>query len=213
MAAKFPIEYDLRPTGLDEGQRRMTLALQNVGDDRLEELEAKLNSLDTYSISVSSPAEYVGSLEPGEEIQVPFQVLANATGRLYVSLDGQRDGEPFHWESPNIRVAVGLGSAELVSFSARTEPYPLIGQRVECEARVRSLTPTQNLVLEFWVETPTGDLESVAKEGLEALRAGDEVTRRFEMVPEQEGIYILRAYLYDGAVRIDQDVDYLSITR
>jgi hypothetical protein len=45
-----PIEYKLAPTRVSVGLRGLMLAVKNVGTEDLIGLDAKLNSLDAYSI-------------------------------------------------------------------------------------------------------------------------------------------------------------------
>ena len=118
MAFKKPFEYELSPREIDPGTRWITLRLKNVGDQPIKSLDLRLNSLDTYSISVQGLGRFWGLLAPGEEMEFPFQVIADSHGRLYGSVDGWQDGERFHWESPGMPVSVGGAAAELISVSA-----------------------------------------------------------------------------------------------
>lgn len=85
-----------------------------------------------------------------QQRELAFQLSANRTGSVYVTLDGRRDGERFHWESPGIPVTVGAELAELVSLFAMTEPYSVIGEKVRCEATIRGLMQSEGLSFEFW---------------------------------------------------------------
>jgi hypothetical protein len=211
MAIKHPIEYELEPRGVPEGIHWINLHVKNVGDTKLEELDIKLNSLDTYCIRVISKETEASDLEPGEEIVRQFRVSVGATGQVYVSMDGQRDGADFHWESPGISLLVGEPVAELVSFLAQRDPSTFIGDPITCEATIRTFVPTMNLVVEFWVETPDGELRSIAKEGLQEVPGAKEITHTFEFTPDQEGLYVLHAYLYENAQRIGHETEVLSV--
>lgn len=212
MPSKHPIQYDLTPRTVEPGMSWVTLTLENVGEKELGNLAINLYSADTYCVMVVGTGAFVPSLAPGEAASLPFQISAQATGELYVSLDGRSDGEPFHWESPDLSLAVGGQPAELVSFVALKAPRARLGEPLVFEATVRGLVESANLVVEFWVETPEGEFLSLAKEGLGIL-AEDEVMRRtVEFAPEEEGLYLLHAYLYQGARRIGHKVEYLSIT-
>lgn len=118
MAIKYPLEYELTPKSIATGRHWVTLSLQNIGAQDLTGLDASLNSLDAYSISVLGTGSYISILSPNERRELPFQVSANRTGSLYVTVDGWQDGERFHWESPGIPVTVGAEVAELVSLFA-----------------------------------------------------------------------------------------------
>jgi len=212
MTKRHPIEYEMSPRSVEAGVRWLTLKLKNLGAEDLTNLEVRLNSLDTQSLDVFGTGSYLSTLKTGEEKEISFQVSAHTTGSAYVTLDGQKKDKPWHWESPALLVSVGKDVAELVSLFALTEPYPILGEVITCEAIVRGLAPSRNLVLEFWAQTPSGKFRSLAKEGMGFLAAGQEIRRTFDITPEEEGIYILHAYLYDGAKRIGHQTEYLSMT-
>ncbi len=212
MPIREPIQYTLTPQRITAGQRWLSLRLKNVGDETLTQLDVRLNSLDAYSLNVYGAGNYVAELPPGEETVQHYQVAAEMTGDLYASIDGQQDDQPFHWESPSIQVTVGQQAAELLSVFALTQPHVLLGNPIKCEATVRGLTTSQQLVIEFWVQTPVGTFKSLDKQGLGKVAADEIVRRTVEFTPEHEGIYILHAYLYDGAKRIGHRTEYLSIS-
>jgi hypothetical protein len=211
MAIKYPLEYELTPKSIDTGRHWVTLSLQNVGTEDLTGLDVNLNSLDAYSISVLGTGSYISILTPDERRELPFQVSANRTGSLYVTLDGWRDGERFHWESPGIPVTVGAEVAELVSLFAMTEPYSVIGEQVRCEATIRGLSESEGLKLEFWADTPGGEFEELAIVETKALSPGEEATYSAEVTPEEDGLYTIYAYLYDGVRRIGREVEYVYV--
>jgi hypothetical protein len=211
MSIKYPLEYELTPSSIDTGRHWMTLSLKNIGTQDLTGLDINLNSLDAYSISVLGTGSYVSILKPDESRELPFQVSANRTGSLYVTLDGWQDGQRFHWESPGMPVTVGAESAELVSLFAMTEPYSVIGERVRCEATVRGLSDSEGLKLEFWADTPGGEFEELAIVETKALSVGEEATYAAEIAPDQDGLYTIYAYLYDGVRRIGREVEYVYV--
>jgi hypothetical protein len=212
MAIRYPIEYSLSPRQVDAGMRWIRMVLKNVGDDELTSLDVKLNSFDTYSLDVEGTGLFVGALGPAEEVTHAFQVSARLTDRMYISLDGYRDGERFHWESPGIRVVVGDAAAELVSLFAMTRPYPPPGKAIRCEATVKGLRPSKDLVLESWVRAPSDRFEFRTLE-LGSIAAGEELKPAFEVVPEEEGSYTVYAYLYDGYERIGHESDQIYVIR
>jgi hypothetical protein len=212
MTAKYPIDYELTPRRLDVGRRWVTLELANVGEEELVDLDVRLNSLDAYNIEVQNNSLHIGTLEPDEEETWPVRVWIERSGSVYASIDGWRDGEPFHWESHPMRLSATGEAAEIVSLFALSHPYARLGEPIACEATVRGIDHSQGLVLEFWAETPTGEFKSLAKEGLDALAPGEVVRHTFEVTPREEGIYALHAYLYDGPRRIGHRREYLSIS-
>jgi hypothetical protein len=211
MAIRYPIQYELSPKQISSGMRWLTLTVKNIGADDLTSLDVRLNSLDTWSLYVYGTGAYIPVLKPNEERELHFQVSANVTASLYASMDGWEDGEPFHWESPAILMTVGQEVAELVNLFAMTEPYPLLGKQLRCEATVRSLTESQGLRLEFWADTPSGDFEELATVETKQLEAGEEVRYTAEITPEEEGLYTVYAYLYDGVRRIGREKEYVYV--
>jgi hypothetical protein len=212
MPIRQPIEYELNPDTVEPGTRWVTLRLTNRGSVDLRHLAVQLNALDTYSVDVHGTGHYLDVLRVDEEKQIPFQVDVKARGRVYVTLDGHRDGEKLHWESPGLQIRVQGEIAELVSFFAMTEPYPLQGDALTCELKIRALGVSRNLVVEFWVETPRGEFRSLDKRGTEVLEPGTVSEETVTFTPDEEGIYIIHAYLFDGARRIDHLTDSVSVS-
>jgi len=211
MALRYPIEYELTPKNIQGGRRWMSLRLKNVSSDTLTALDVRLNSLDVYSISVYGTGSYVSVLEPEEEVVLPFQLQANSSGSLYISTDGFRDGVSSHWETPAVPITVGAEVAEIVSVFAMTEPYPLLGDRIECEATLRGLQETEGVTLEFWAENPSLDFEAFHTIETKALSPGETVRYSAEFEPEEKGLYTIYAYLYDGARRIGREIEHVSV--
>jgi hypothetical protein len=213
MAAKFPIEYEISPRSIRAGRSWLAVSLKNVSEDALTGLNVRLNSLDTYAIDIEEEATFVSSLDPDEGEEFHFQVAAQQSGGLYISVDGRWAGEPFHWESPSRRIAVGDEIAELVSVFAVSERHPRVGEPVTIEATLRGLTIARGLIIEFWVESPRGESIAVDKTATDPLSPGETATYKADpFVPEEEGIYVIHAYLFDDTRRVGHKTDYLSIT-
>lgn len=210
---KFPLEYELTPSVLEAGRHWVTLHLKNIGTENLTGLDVKLNSLDAYNISVLGTGSYLSILGSTEEEMLPFQVSASRTGNLYVTVEGWKDGEKFHWESPAVILTVGDEVAELTSLFAMTEPYSIIGEKISCESTVRGLTPSEGLQLEFWADTPSGEFEELAIVETKSLSRGEEATCSAEIIPEEEGLYTIYAYLYEGVRRIGREVEYVYVEK
>ena len=216
MPIREPLKYELQPRRIGTGTSWVTLRLENVGDQRLYDLDVQLNSLDTYVLDVQGQGELISELRPGEATEISFQVTADARGRLYATIDGkegkegQENGDGFHWETPGLQVAVGGMVAELADAYVLSGPYPRVGETLTCEVTVRGLAVSHNLVVEFWVETPRGELRSIDKQGTDVLAVGEEQTYTAEFTPEEEGIYVFHAYLFDGGRRTDHLTDSFS---
>jgi hypothetical protein len=212
MAAKFPIEYQINPRSVRAGWSWLTVSLENISQDALTGLNVRLNSLDTYAIDVREDATFIPSLGPDEGEELHYQVAAQQSGGMYVSVDGRWAGEPFHWECPSRRIAVGAEIAELVSAFALSEPHPRPGEPITIEATLRGLTTASGLILEFWVETPSGESISVDKTATDLLNPGEAATYKSDaFIPEDQGIYVIHVYLFDDTRRIGHERDYLSI--
>ena len=56
-----------------------------------------------------------------------FQVDANITSHLYVSIHGRKNGDHFHWDSPLVREQVLGDPAEIESIFV-SNPYGTIGR-------------------------------------------------------------------------------------
>lgn len=210
--AKHPLAYGLAPKNvIQPGIHWVTVYLENIGDQDLERLSVNLNSLDDYSVNVQGSGAYLGALPVGEEKSAPFQITVSRSGMVYVRVEGGQDDAPFSWESLGILIRVNEEVAELTSFFALTPPYPFRGTPVELEATIFGHILSRNLVLEFWAETPRGETQSLAKMGTETLAAGEQQRYTVTFTPEEEGIYILHVYLYDGANRIGYQTLPLSV--
>jgi hypothetical protein len=211
MPTKYPIEYELRPKAISMGARWLTLTIKNIGNENLIGLDVKLNSLDAYSISVNGDGKYVTSLKPGEESVVPFQVLVNSSDFVYVSIDGMQETSVLHWESPRIRLALGENKATLVSLFALTKPYPPRGERIQIEATLQGAAELQDLCLEFWTQTPGEDFKELGTIQPKNLTEKERARYTVEFVPDEEGMYTVYAYLYDGTKRIGHELEQVYV--
>ena len=92
-----------------------------------------------------------------------------------------------------------------------TEPYPHLGERIRFEAILQGSSDSERLRLEFWAETPSGEFMELVKVETETLSAGEQAQYSAEIVPEQEGMYTIYAYLYDGAKRIGHELERVYV--
>jgi len=211
MATRHPIEFEVTPSDVNRGVHWLTLRLKNVGDEELSGLGVRLHSMDDYSIAIAGEGNYVESLEPGGEEEIPYRVSVDLAGRVYASIEGWRGEERFEWESPGILIRIEDVPAELVNVFALTAPYPTPGEELRCEAIVRGLEPEGEPRLEFWAQEPQGGFEQLATLDNLQLSAEDETTYTTEITPGQEGTYIVHAYLYDGERRIGHATDTVYV--
>jgi len=211
MATRGPIEYELKPREIDRGLRWLKLRLKNVGDVPLARLSIRLESMDEYTIAVMGEGNYIESLDPSEEAEMPYRISADMTGRVYALVEAWKGDEGFGWETPGMLIKVGDPPAELVSVFALTAPYPSPGEELRCEATVRGLKSASGLRLEFWAQQPVGEFDELAT--LENLEVSPDSERGYAtmITPEHEGEYIVHAYLYDGERRIGHATDTVYV--
>jgi len=213
MATKFwrykhPIEYELNPTAVDEGNNWVTLKLKNIGSETLENLDVQLHSLDTYNLSVYGASsgfgagQYLSELEPNEEKEVVFRINASGSAELYITIKGRKDGKYFWWESSWTQVKLITEKAEIGSLLVLSNTYTSIGKTISAEATIKGLQKSTGLKLEFWVEPPSGKSEKQATTEIKELSAGEEARYTAEFTPKETGSYTIYAYLYDGWKRI-----------
>jgi len=206
---KYPLEYRLTPRELPEGIRWLTLHLKNEGQEDMKMLDVRLNSLDVYGISTYTPAKYVAELRPDQERLLAFQVSANKTAQVYVSIDGQKDRTIFHWETPPMCIRVGEEVAEFVGLFAMTEPYPPLNERIAYQATIQGLGESEGLDLQFWVETPSGEFAHIDDVETDYLPPGETATYTTEMALTEEGLHTIYAYLYDDVEMLDREIEYV----
>jgi len=116
-----------------------------------------------------------------------------------------------HWESSDIQLTTGAEVAEISNFVAQTETYPAVRKPITCELTLESLKPSDNLVLEFWVKAPDGQLMSIDKMGTGTMAAGEVKDFSVTFTPEQEGIYTFHTYLFADTLRLDYARDHLNV--
>ena len=158
---KFPIEYELNPTKIDQETHWLTLKLNNVGRETLKELDVQLHSLDTLTLyfPVYGTGHYLPEFEPGEEIEVHFRVNAYGSTSVYAAIKARKDGDYFWWESGYTNIYVVEEKAEIERLLVLSHPYTTIGKTISVEATIKGLSKSMGLKLEFWVETPSRKFE------------------------------------------------------
>lgn len=209
---RYPIRYELRPERLAEGHQWVHLSLENLSDEPITAVAVRLNSQDPSRIRVHGADSYVPALLPEEAQEVGFEVGAEATSSVYISLEGEHDGAPFRWESPYIPLVVGEELARVVSLVATNAPYPPVGEKMRCEVVVRAYGESDGLRLELWVDTPGGDFERLIHVATGRLLPGDTPRYTGSFTPEEAGAHTLYAYLYDGVERIDRRIQHVYVS-
>jgi hypothetical protein len=211
MAVRYPIEYRIKPRDVQSGRRWLMLWLKNIGPDDLSGLDVQQNSLDAYNLTVLGTGIYIPQLSPGEEREINFRVSAVGSASLYATVDGMRNGSTFYWESPPILITVGVEPARIMSLFAMSAPYPPTGEVLRCEATILGLSHSNPLDLEFWADTPSGDFTELGTVKTKSLDPGEEAIYATEITPEEEGMYFIYAYLYDGIRRVDRESEVVRV--
>jgi len=211
MRMKYPLEIEMVPKEIDTGTRWVTLRLKNIGKKNLRNLNVQLNSRDTFFLRPLSPSKFIFELPPGEEEWISYQISAEGSANLYVTIDGYEEERFFTYESPNINLKVIGQLAELQSVLAVTEPYPPLGETMKCDANIIALENTEGLNLEFWVDTPSGEFKNLADIQTKEFKPGEEATYSAEITPKESGVYRIHAYLYYNNTRIDHETDVIHI--
>jgi hypothetical protein len=213
---KYPIKYELTPGVLEKGTQWMTLRLKNEGSEVLSDLNINMHSIDSFHISLHDSSNYINRLNQHEERTLNFQVDAKSTSHLYIAIRGKqsKDNKDHHFfrDSPWIQVEVSGEVAELESILV-SNPYGIIGRKLEAEAFIKGLGNSEGLTLEFWADSPTGKYEELAKIKTKKLSHGEEASYTAEITPKEEGFYTVYANLYDDGRRIDRDSDVLFVEK
>ena len=170
---KPPFEYELTPETLEKGTHWLTLRLKNKGDDDLQYLDVKMHPIDSLHISFRNHNDYIFRLRPEEERHMDFQVEANGTSHLYISVHGRRNGDNFHWDSPLLREEV-LGDPAEIEYISVTNGD--IGGEIEAEAIVKGMRDSEGLKLVFWTDTPSGKYEEIQEIKTRKLSKGEEAS-------------------------------------
>jgi hypothetical protein len=211
MPGKYPFDYELTPQDLGEGTHVVEVELQNIGGDDVENLDVSLNSLDDYAFHIEESRKSVDEIGRDETETLPFQIEIRRRGAVYLSVDGWVGDTMIHWESSDIQLTTGAEVAEISNFVAQTETYPAVRKPITCELTLESLKPSDNLVLEFWVKAPDGQLMSIDKMGTGTMAAGEVKDFSVTFTPEQEGIYTFHTYLFADTLRLDYARDHLNV--
>ena len=217
LRVKYPIEYELDTTEINQGVQWLTLRLKNKGRVPLKRLDVELHSLDTFPLTPLflpyGTGHYIGELKPDEEREEIFRVNATAPVDVYFTIIARKDGDNFWWESGFTHISVSEAKAELGRLVVLSHPYTTIGKTLSVEATIKGLRKGAGLKLEFWVETPSGKIEEQAKMNVKELSAGEEARYTAEFTPKETGFYTLYAYLYDGYMRIGYKTEHIHAAK
>ena len=211
---RYPLGFEILPKEIDAGRTWLTVRIKNIGKSKLLNLDVQLNSLDSYYLKGIDGSEFVYELNPDEETKIPFKVQASATSSVYVSVESMTEkGEPLFVESPNVTIRIGSAPAEIQSMFVLTRPYPVPEETIKCESTIVGLKSTGELNLEFWADTPSEKFELLASMKTKQFDAGEIAKYSAEITPNDEGLYEIHAYLYDGNKRVDHKTDTIFVKK
>jgi len=204
---KAPIQYELNPTDVNEGINWVTLKLKNIEPKTLRELDVQMHSVNPFNLLVYGPGllggQYISELGPLKGTELLFRVDARGSADVYVTIEGRKDGDYFWWESSWMTLQLNGEKARITSLLVVSNPYTAVGKTIVAEATVESLRKDGGLKLEFWVETPSGKNEKQSTIDITDLAVGDKTPYKVEVTPQEEGLYTIYAYLFDGSKQID----------
>lgn len=211
MLKKGNIGYTIKPTNIDIGERWITVELENISRNALQNLSVKIQSLDTFGVEVIEGSRFIPQLVPETNTAVHFRVKALFTARVYVSIEGYENDEPFYWESMPQRLKVNEDIAEIAYFITENKPKILLDDKVESEIGILSKQNIKNLRVEFWVEDPEYLIEEVDMTTIENMSAGDMKIVSTTFTPEKKGVYTIYAYIYKGIRRIGTEKMFILV--
>jgi len=212
MKLKRPFEFEITPETIDSGTHWITIKLQNVSEDTLTNMDIRLHSMNPFFITVLGTGSFLSILKNNETGTIPFQVNAEATGRVYFTVSGERDGVYFYWDSPPVQLTVGDEIARLRSVFILTHPYIAKGTTIEVEAVIQATKGGKELDLTFWLDSPTS-YEFIGETKTKMLESGEEVKYSVEISPKEEGIHEVFVYLFDGTRLVGKDSDAIWVEK
>ena len=167
----------MSPESLQRGHHWLSLMVKNLGNQKLEQLDVKVHPSDSLRISFDYPSDYISSLDPKESRTLYFQVDAEGTTDLYVSVSCLKGGNYFYWDSPWVRERVVGEKTELESVFV-SNPYGTIGKELDVEATVKGLSSAgiSGLHLQFWADSPSGKYIQLADIKPKTLSNGEEAS-------------------------------------
>jgi hypothetical protein len=211
MAYNPPFEYQITPETVEPGTRWLSVHLENTERQPLMNLDVRLISSDSLRIRSLDRGGYINMLNPGEEDVVPMQVEVNQGTWVYLHVEYWVEGELFYWESPNVWISAERDPARMMTLFSMGGPEVLVGTETPVEATLVANMPTDPLRVDFWVETAGGAFEAFDSADIAAMKEGEirTVTTQFE--PDDEGLYSVYAYLFEGDRRLDRKIEQIRV--
>ena len=174
-------------------------------------LDVRLISNDPLRIRSLDRGGYINMLNPGEERVVPVQIEGNQGAWVYLHVEYWLDESLFYWESPNVWIKVRRDPARIMTLFSIEGPQINLGEEVPVEATVVANLPSEDLRIDFWVETDSSKFESFNTEDIDSMEADEIRTITTEFTPDESGLYSIYAYLFDGNHRLDRMIEQLMV--
>lgn len=213
MAYNPPFEYYIRPETVESGTHWISVHLKNTKNKPMMNMDVRLISNDPLRIRSLDRGGYINMLNPGEERVVPVQIETNQGAWVYLHVEYWLDDELFYWESPNIWIKVRRDPARIMTLFSVKGPHMRAGEPVPVEATLVANLPAESLRLDLWIETADERFESFESMDVESLDAGEVKTITTEFTPEEDGLYSVYAYLFDGNRRLDRMIEQLRVIK
>ncbi len=211
MALNPPFEYSITPERVEPGTHWVSVHLKNIGNKPLMNMDVRLISNDPLRIRSVDRGGYVNMLNPGEERAVPVQIEANQGSWVYLHVEYWLDDEMLYWESPNVWIKVRRDPARIMTLFSVKGPELNLEEKVPVEATVVANLPIDSLRLDFWIEAASGKFESFQTADIDSMEADEVKTITTEFTPDEEGLYSIYAYLFDGDHRLDRKIEQLRV--
>lgn len=213
MALNPPFEYYITPERVEPGTRWVSVHMKNTGRQPMMNMDVRLISNDPLRIRSLDRGGYINMLNPGEERVVPVQIEANQGAWVYLHVEYWLDDELLYWESPNVWIKVRRDPARIMTLFSVKGPQMNLGEEVPVEATVVANMPVEELRLDFWIETASGKFESFQTVDIEPMQADEVRTITTDFKPDEEGLYSVYAYLFDGSHRLDRMIEQLKVIK
>jgi hypothetical protein len=211
MAINPPFEYSITPEIIEPGTHWVSIHLENTGKQPMMNLDVRMISNDPLRIRTLDRGGYINMLNPGEERVVPVQIESNRGAWVYLHVEYWLEDELIHWESPNVWLKVRRDPARIMTLFSLEGPQYNVGEKASVEATIVATRPTDPMRLDFWVETAAGEFESFKSVDVNSIENGEYKTITTSFVPDQEGLYSIYAYLFDGNHRIDRKIEQIRV--
>lgn len=168
--------------------------------------------MNPFFLSILGSGTFVSKLNENETRTLPFQINAEATERIYVTVSGERNGVYLYWDSPPILISVGDEVPRLKRVFILTHPYIAKGTTIEAEAVIQAIRGGKELDLTFWLDSPSS-YEFIGETTTKKLEPSEEIRYSVEISPKEDGVHEVFVYLFDGTRLVGKDSDAIWVNK